>query len=69
MPEFLDMGKYAVYVWSSVALFFFLVGWDILSLRRKQRHLCRQLLSMQRRRQQRGGHKSGNPDRTDRSHD
>ncbi len=49
MPEFLDMGKYSVYVWSSVALFFALITWDMWSLRRKRRQLCQQLLSLQRR--------------------
>ncbi len=53
MPEFLDMGKYAVYVWSSVALFFALIGWDMISLKLRQKQLCRQLLSLQRRQQQR----------------
>jgi len=49
MPEFFDMGKYGVYVWSSVALFFVLIGWDMVSLKLKQKQLCRQLLSLLRR--------------------
>ncbi|GEM_PF-2528245 len=53
MPDFLDMGKYSFYVWSSVALFFILIGWDMFSLQRKQKSLCRQLLAMQRRQKHR----------------
>ncbi len=52
MPEVFDMGKYGFYVWSSVAVFFFLIALDIYNLWRKEKQLCRQLSSFQRRRQQ-----------------
>lgn len=37
MPEFLDMGKHAAYVWSSFALTFIVLAANVIVARRAQR--------------------------------
>ncbi|MCF6289219.1 MAG: heme exporter protein CcmD [Proteobacteria bacterium] len=49
MSEFLNMGGYAVYVWSSIGLFFMALIIDFISLSMKQKSVKRSILSYLRR--------------------
>jgi heme exporter protein D len=44
MRDFLDMGGYALYVWSSIGLTFVVLAANLYAARARHRRVCQQLL-------------------------
>jgi len=53
MSEFLNMGGYAFYVWTSFALFFLAMAIDFISLVLKEKSIKRNIRSLMRRKKNR----------------
>jgi heme exporter protein D len=51
LAEFLAMGGYAAYVWTSYALAAAVLGWNVLAPLRRERRLLRELAARARSRQ------------------